>query len=57
MRRLREEGDELETRRAWLEELAEQVVCPVCEGEVLTKLQGENCTLRCVISSKHIRWP
>ena len=57
MRRLREEGDELETRRAWLEELAEQVVCPVCEGEVLTRLQGENCTLRCVISSKHIRWP
>jgi hypothetical protein len=57
MRRLREEGDELETRRAWLEELAEQVLCPVCEGEVLTKLQGENCTLRCVISSKHIRWP
>ena len=57
IRRLREEGDELETRRAWLEELAEQVVCPVCKGEVLTKLQGENCTLRCVISSKHIRWP
>ena len=57
IRRLREEGDELETRRAWLEELAEQVVCPVCKGEVLTKLQGENCTLRCVISNKHIRWP
>ena len=27
--RLREEGDELETRRAWLEELSEHTICPV----------------------------
>lgn len=57
LKRLRDEGDELETRRAWLEELAEQVICPVCDGEVHAVLQGENCSLRCDHSSKHLRWP
>ena len=57
MRKLREEGDELETRRAWLEELAEQVICPVCDGEVFPQLNGEVCTLYCAHSNKHLRWP
>jgi len=57
LKRLREEGDELETRRAWLEELSEQVICPVCGGEVKAVLSGENCTLKCDLSAKHIRWP
>ena len=57
LKRLREEGDELETRRAWLEELAEQVICPICDGEVHAVLQGENCRLKCDHSSKHLRWP
>ena len=33
LNKLREEGDERETRRAWLEELAEQTVCPICNGD------------------------
>jgi len=57
LKRLRDEGDELETRRAWLEELSEQVICPVCEGEVHAVVQGENCSLRCDLSSRHIKWP
>lgn len=57
LKRLRDEGDELETRRAWLEELSEQVICPVCEGEVHAVMQGENCRLQCDHSSKHLRWP
>ena len=57
LKRLRQEGDELETRRAWLEELAEQVLCPVCNGEVHAVVSGENCTLRCAHSKTHLKWP
>ncbi len=57
LKRLREEGDELETRRAWLEELAEQVLCPVCSGEVHAVISGQNCTLKCAHSKNHINWP
>ncbi len=57
MKKLREEGDELETRRAWLEELAEQVICPVCKGEVFALGKGENYTLKCSLSKNHLNWP
>ena len=57
LKRLRDEGDELETRRAWLEELAEQVICPVCDGEVHAVISGQNCTLKCSHSKNHINWP
>ena len=55
--KLREEGDELETRRAWLEELAENTICPVCGGEVLTIDDRGVCRLSCHVSAGHIRWP
>jgi hypothetical protein len=55
--RLREEGDELETRRAWLEELSEHTICPVCDGEMKTEMKGENCRMRCVVSGSHVKWP
>ncbi len=55
--KLREEGDELETRRAWLEELAENTICPVCDGEIITFDERGVCRLRCNVSSEHIRWP
>jgi len=55
--RLREEGDELETRRAWLEELAEHTICPVCGGEVLPIVDRGVCELRCGVSARHMRWP
>ena len=32
LHRLREEGDEEETRRAWIEELADNAICPICGG-------------------------
>ena len=57
LRRLREEGDELETRRAWLEELSEHTICPVCDGEMITEIRGENCRIRCSISGSHVKWP
>ncbi len=57
LRRLREEGDELETRRAWLEELSEHTICPVCDGEMITEIRGENCRLRCALVGSHVKWP
>ena len=55
--RLRKEGDELETRRAWLEELSENTICPICEGELVTLDDRGVCRLTCSISRDHIRWP
>jgi len=55
--KLREEGDELETRRAWLEELSENTICPVCDGELVTIDDGGVCRLICSSSPSHIRWP
>ena len=57
MTRLREEGDELETRRAWLEELSENAICPTCDGEIVTEMDGEICRLRCTLSGSHLKWP
>ena len=57
LQRLREEGDEIETRQAWLEQLAEQAQCPVCGGE-LTTYETEGITiLRCTLERSHIEWP
>ncbi|MBI87893.1 MAG: hypothetical protein CMB67_02540 [Euryarchaeota archaeon] len=53
--KLRKEGDELETRRAWLEELSENAICPICDGELGTIDEGGICKIVC--SSKHIKWP
>ena len=55
--RLREEGDELETRRAWLEELSENAICPICDGEIVTEMDGEICYLTCTLSGTHLNWP
>lgn len=55
--RLRDEGDELETRRAWLEELAEHTICPVCDGEVIAIDDRGVYKLNCSLSPNHIRWP
>ncbi len=55
--RLREEGDELETRRAWLEELSEHTICPVCDGEIVTLDDRGVCRIACSLSKEHIRWP
>ena len=55
--RLRAEGDELETRRAWLEELAENTICPICDGEIVAIDDRGVCRLNGSLSPGHIRWP
>ena len=55
--KLRQEGDELETRQAWLEELAENTICPKCDGEIIAMVERDVCTLRCGVSASHFEWP
>ena len=57
LQRLRDEGDELETRQAWLEQLAEQAQCPVCKGELDAVEVGGITRLRCRLDSTHLEWP
>lgn len=57
MRRLREEGDEIETRQAWLEELAEVVRCPTCDGDVEAFDKQGATVLRCMAARGHLEWP
>ena len=57
LERLRHEGDELETREAWLDRLSEQAKCPQCGASL--KMSGEpgNHSLSCSKSQTHISWP
>ena len=57
LERLREEGDEIETRQAWLEQLAEQAQCPVCQGEIEAVEMTGITQLKCKSSKGHIEWP
>ena len=57
LQRLREEGDEIETRQAWLEQLSEQAQCPVCGGELMTFEIAEITVLRCTAEKTHLDWP
>jgi membrane associated rhomboid family serine protease len=57
LQRLRAEGDELETRRAWLEELAEFANCPECGAALKVEIHDEVTQLSCSDSRKHLLWP
>ena len=57
MQRLREEGDELETRQAWLEQLSEQAQCPICKAEIMTLEMNGITVLRCTVEKTHLEWP
>ena len=55
MERLMEEGDEFETRVAWLEELIEVASCPICDSFIQMDKGGH--TLQCSTRKDHIHWP
>jgi len=57
LQRLREEGDELETRQAWLEQLSEIAKCPECDGVLIAEEKNEVTRLRCIIDKSHLEWP
>ena len=55
MERLLEEGDEFETRVAWLEELMEVAKCPQCGSNLEMDKGGHS--LCCSTRKDHIQWP
>ena len=57
LERLRQEGDELETREAWLDRLSEQAVCPQCGASLVMSGDMGNHSLSCSESQKHLSWP
>ncbi len=57
LERLRQEGDELETRRAWVEELAELSSCPECGAEIEVKVIDGVARLKCSKKPRHLNWP
>lgn len=57
LQRLRDEGDELETRQAWLEELAEVATCPECGSALTIQISDEISRLSCLENRKHLFWP
>ena len=46
-----------ETRQAWLEELAEIALCPVCDGVLKVEMKGELARLECISEKRHLKWP
>ena len=54
---LKLQGDELETRQAWLEELSEHIICPICSGEIELNENESVYRLVCTINGEHLFWP
>ena len=54
---LKLQGDELETRQAWLEELSEHTICPICSGEIELNENESVYRLVCTINGEHLFWP
>ena len=57
LERLREEGDELETRQAWLEQLAEEAQCPVCQADLETDQSAGITRIKCQSNRCNFEWP
>ena len=53
VKKLHEEGDEKETRQAWLEEISERAKCPICGDNLHLK----NMKIKCNSDSSHVSWP
>ena len=53
VKKLIEEGDEKETRQAWLEEIADRAICPVCSSNLVVK----KMQVKCESSQSHVSWP
>lgn len=57
LNKLKSEGDELETRIAWMEALADSNDCPVC-GKPLGMVERKNGPqIQCSFDDSHLLWP
>ncbi len=55
--RLREEGDEPETREAWLDRLSQQATCPSCDSKIELEIERGAPRLVCSNERSHLCWP
>jgi len=57
MDKLKEAGDEIETREAWLEKLSLQVTCPICSEPVKMVIMDEIPVICCTSKNCDLQWP
>lgn len=57
LRKLKEAGDEAETRIAWMEHIAEAGDCPVCLASLGMVERRTGPQLQCSKEPKHLSWP
>jgi membrane associated rhomboid family serine protease len=55
--KLRSEGDEIETREAWLDKLSTTAMCPICSSELALIGEGEVPQVICQSDKSHLIWP
>ena len=57
LQKLRDSGDEAETRIAWMEHLANQSECPVCGEGIGMVERKDGPTIQCSKEPHHFHWP
>jgi membrane associated rhomboid family serine protease len=57
LQKLRDSGDEAETRIAWMEHLANQSECPVCGEGIGMVERKDGPTIQCSKEPQHFHWP
>ena len=57
LQKLRDSGDEAETRIAWMEHLANQSECPICGENIGMVERKDGPTIQCAKEPQHFHWP
>ena len=55
--KLKQEGDEVETRLAWMEQIASIATCPECDGKVTMVEHKTGPRIMCSVDGLHLDWP
>lgn len=57
IQKLRDSGDEAETRIAWMEQLANRSQCPICGQEIAMVERNNGPMIQCSKEPQHFNWP
>ena len=55
--KLKEAGDEIETREAWLDKLSQQVSCPLCSTALELVVENDVPVVSCTSEKCNLYWP
>ncbi|MEK9730389.1 MAG: rhomboid family intramembrane serine protease [Candidatus Poseidoniales archaeon] len=55
--KLKQEGDEVETRLAWMEQISSLAFCPICEQQIVMTEHSDGPRLTCTENASHLDWP